>query len=192
MSDDAQISSQRPRESDPSFCLRRICRGGFTIIELLVIIAIIAILVAMIIPALPHPDGSRSAGCMNRLHQIGVSLLMYSSDHNSFPSAIGSGPSFKTWADQLASYNPLNPLTWTNRDWHCPTYIEEGGKIIWRQLPSGAVSSSYAYNAVGMIGDANNSSANLIEKGSSSSLGLSGLKLTPPENRIPPSDTYGW
>lgn len=114
MSDDVEISSGHTRKGDPPpFYSRANHRRAFTIIELLVVIAIIAILAAMILPALPQPDRSQTAGCMNRLHQTGIAMVMYSSDYNIYPSALGDGgPPFKTWADKLA---PYNPLLWTNR-----------------------------------------------------------------------------
>src|SRR5690348_4803105 len=113
MNDDARISSERDCKNDSRvfYTSSNLCRA-FTIIELLVVIAIIAVLAAMIIPSL-NRGGCKwpNVPCMNNLRQIGLSLVMYSSDHNIYPSSLGSGPPFKTWADQLATYNPVK---WTN------------------------------------------------------------------------------
>jgi prepilin-type N-terminal cleavage/methylation domain-containing protein/prepilin-type processing-associated H-X9-DG protein len=190
MSDDFQISSERTRKGAPSYLLPN-HRCAFTLVELLVVIAIIAVLAALIFPALSHArDRARSGTCANRLHQIGLAIQMYASDNNIYPSALGGGgPPLKTWADQLAAYNPLN---WTNVAWHCPTYIAEGGKVVWQQPPPGGgaftVFGSYAYNSYGMLGYGTNGQA-LASR--SSWLGLGHLRLTVAENRVAaPSEMY--
>ena len=56
--------------------------SGFTLIKLLVTIAIIGILVAILLPTLSRSkDKAKSAACLNNMHQIGVASQMYTDDN---------------------------------------------------------------------------------------------------------------
>jgi len=57
--------------------------GAFTLIELLVVIGIIAILAALLLPALARAkESGRRAACKSNLHQQGIVLLMYAQENN--------------------------------------------------------------------------------------------------------------
>ncbi len=72
-----------------------VCRlDFFTLIELLIVIAIIAILASMLLPALNKARESvNRVDCMNKQRQIGVALMDYAGDYKTLP--IGS------WNDGL-------------------------------------------------------------------------------------------
>ena len=63
---------------------------GFTLLELLVVIALIAILASLLLPALNQAKArARRVGCLNHLRQIGVAFQSFAHDHNGqFPMAI--------------------------------------------------------------------------------------------------------
>lgn len=66
-------------------------RRGFTLIEVLVVVAIIALLVAILLPTLKGArDQARRAACASQLHQIGMALHMYGQENGYFPAA-GNG-----------------------------------------------------------------------------------------------------
>jgi len=62
---------------------------AFSLIELLIVIAIIGILAAMILPALARSKESvRAAACVNNMHQLAVASMVYTADTGRFPSVL--------------------------------------------------------------------------------------------------------
>ena len=54
---------------------------GFSLVELLVTISIIAVLLALVLPALSSARGSaRDVGCLSNLRQVGIGLAAYATD----------------------------------------------------------------------------------------------------------------
>mgnify|MGYP002831980757 CR=1 FL=1 len=64
------------------------CNRAFTLIELLVVISVIAVLIALLLPALHQArDRARKTICLSNLHQIGLALFQYEQDTKTYPGS---------------------------------------------------------------------------------------------------------
>jgi prepilin-type N-terminal cleavage/methylation domain-containing protein/prepilin-type processing-associated H-X9-DG protein len=83
---------------------------GFTLVELLVVIAVIAILAALLLPTLAKAKHSaKSAGCKSNLRQLALALNMYVNDYDKYPGngAMYSAGAFRgIWAGGMNWLNP--------------------------------------------------------------------------------------
>jgi len=92
--------------------IRADARRGFTLVELLTIIAIIGLLMSLILPAVMDARGAaRRMSCANKLHQIGTALTQFESTQGYFPGcyAGSTGPWFGK-PKQEWSYSPSSLL----------------------------------------------------------------------------------
>ncbi|MCI0534490.1 MAG: prepilin-type N-terminal cleavage/methylation domain-containing protein [Verrucomicrobiales bacterium] len=90
------------------------CRGsfrayrGFTLVELLVVIAVIGILASILLPGFAKARSqARSANCKSNLRQIGVALTLYLNENGAYPlGSIGDGLGY--WQRALRVYANSN------------------------------------------------------------------------------------
>jgi prepilin-type N-terminal cleavage/methylation domain-containing protein/prepilin-type processing-associated H-X9-DG protein len=105
---------------------RRIAAGrerGFTLIEVCVAVAVIAMLMGMLLPALGKARAAaRNAGCLARLHDLSLCTVLYARDYACVP----------IWG----TLGPVPMLQMPASCWWCPAD---------RLCPQAEQGSSYAY-----------------------------------------------
>jgi prepilin-type N-terminal cleavage/methylation domain-containing protein len=76
-------------------------RKGFTFIELLVVVAIGAIMAALLIPALSKArTAAAGATCVDNVHKIGLAISSWRNDHDGAWFVIPDSPGDGYWSDQ--------------------------------------------------------------------------------------------
>lgn len=131
--------------------------AGFSLIELLTVIAIIGILAAILIPVVGKArESARQVACASNVRQIGQAMHLYHDDHGRFPdqndgsyvtlagqrgSGGGPGGSYTTPADR----RPLNPYLDVPNQPDAPVEITRcpSDNVMWP-----ASGSSYAYGNI--------------------------------------------
>lgn len=114
-------------------------RNGFTLVELLVVISIIALLLAVLMPALSRArEAGRRIVCLNNLRQLGMVINLYAFEHRDVyppstdykpdgtPARKGGNPN--VWWHFISSYT-YEKTGWAKRSktWMCPSLTSKIG-----------------------------------------------------------------
>jgi prepilin-type N-terminal cleavage/methylation domain-containing protein/prepilin-type processing-associated H-X9-DG protein len=112
--------------------------SGFTLVELLVVIGIIALLISILMPALSGArENANRIKCGANLHTMGIAMTMYVNQYNAYPGHAGvvAGTTAAIWPTRLRLF--------TNKDqgiFHCPS--QEAGFEWTREPPTGSAAKA--------------------------------------------------
>jgi prepilin-type N-terminal cleavage/methylation domain-containing protein/prepilin-type processing-associated H-X9-DG protein len=139
------------------FALRRgfIPRQGFTLVELLVVLAIIGILASMTFSVFSRVrDVGRRASCLSNLKQLGLGIQQYSQDHDEKLPNAAHGGDLGVAQDGVWMYYSEYPANNGNKDTFVPsrssifTYVKSKQVFVCPSDGNGYTSgNTYAYNS---------------------------------------------
>jgi prepilin-type N-terminal cleavage/methylation domain-containing protein/prepilin-type processing-associated H-X9-DG protein len=161
-----QFGIARPRTGSVAHSHRSAARGGFTLVELLVVIGIIAILIGVLLPGLAS---ARRAGnrvkCLSSLKEIGNAFNLYAMENKGwYPASRDTQLKTQTgaalerrWTDQIAKYiskkgadfkdqGDINKIRYNSVLWGCPEWT----KSYQFDASANNYSSVNVYNGYGM------------------------------------------
>jgi len=134
MTDEISLKSSQKSSEKASF---HSLRPGFTLVELLVVISIIALLVSILLPALSKArEQAMSLVCKTQLHNMGLAIWMYGDDYNGYlvvatskaPPVYNYVSSFDVLLDPyLETLAPIVPTSTGS-----PTITDSEGGGLWK------------------------------------------------------------
>lgn len=120
---------------------RRVRNSAFTIIELICLLGIIAVLIAMLLPAVQSVrEAARKISCTSQLRQLGLGLLEFESAQGKFPpGTLGTSDTpIRTLADPhvfVPTNNGYYIHDYQNTSWIALILSSIGGESLHDQLP---------------------------------------------------------
>ena len=105
-------------------------RRGFTLVELLVVIGIIALLMSILLPSLNRArENAKQVQCLSNLRQVSLAIVMYTQNNKDLMPGAGEGPPQKKW-DWIYWDARTGNLPFTNlNECALAPYLSQGGRM---------------------------------------------------------------
>lgn len=102
--------------------VRRISRRAFTLIEILVVIAIIGTLIGLLLPAVQRVrEASARTQCQNNLKQLALALVHYEATNGRFPEGYRFDPPTRSFVPPILPFIEQNNVRYDmNKNWDDP------------------------------------------------------------------------
>lgn len=145
------LSSHLIQHPDSDVLISQVKTRIFTLIELLIMIAMITILAALLLPALSVVKNKAHAiRCVSNMRQIGLGISQYVTDYNEYFPASDVSPH---WTTKTAPYAqgkvPVSSTEWRKSIYACPAdrHLPNCTRGISNDDGAGPVRISYGYSS---------------------------------------------
>ena len=149
----ALVVSQEAPNRSMSSSNRAVRRAGFTLVELLVVVAIVGILAGLLLTVVSRGKSrARQIQCANNVRQLGQALQGFRTDHHAFPPLLDPSDHSETryWQASLNHQMglPLDVPYDPQGVWNCPATSRPTGG--WWDSHGEIAYDDYNYNAYGL------------------------------------------
>lgn len=94
---------------------------GFTLVELLVVVAIVSLLVSLLLPALARArDSAKTVVCLSNMRQMAIGTVMYTHDNHDFLPSVGMSHGSHMVDEQGSWFRLLEKYCKTSEIYRCP------------------------------------------------------------------------
>jgi len=122
-------------------------RVPFTLVELLVVVAIIAVLAGLLLPVLAQArEKARRSSCISQLKEQAIAIQLYAQGNDDFVPMFDNDPRINLWDETGDFYSQLMENSgMVPKQFCCPSNPNFGGALNWTETPGTLGWTSYEF-----------------------------------------------